>query len=129
MSRVKGRKEDTISKWLLDAAEHAEDILLSEFHVSRGRIDGLWFVYEEQRRGQKDIWKLRKAGQLFRWTCIANLVKSLKTEEKSGLNTQQGVNPIFISPLCYRGESAGAMRTSFLLHHPIFLLPRQHQHH
>jgi transposase-like protein len=45
VSRVKGHKEDTVSVWLRDAAEHAEaieDILLSEFHVSRGQIDGLW---------------------------------------------------------------------------------------
>ena len=45
VSRVKGHKEDTVSAWLRDAAEHSEaieDILLSEFHVSRGQIDGLW---------------------------------------------------------------------------------------
>ena len=45
VSRVKGHKEDTVSVWLRDAAEHAEaieDILLSEFNVSRGQIDGLW---------------------------------------------------------------------------------------
>ena len=45
VSRVKGHKEDTVSEWLRDAAQHAEaveDILLSEFQVSRGQIDGLW---------------------------------------------------------------------------------------
>ena len=44
VGRVKGHKEDTVSAWLRDAAEHSEaveDILLSEFHVGRGRIDGL----------------------------------------------------------------------------------------
>ena len=43
VGRVKGHKEDTISAWIRDAAEHAEsveDILLSEFRISRGRIDG-----------------------------------------------------------------------------------------
>ena len=45
VSRVKGHKEDTISAWLRDAAQHAEaveDILLSKFQISRGQIDGLW---------------------------------------------------------------------------------------
>ena len=45
VSRVTGHKEDTVSAWLRDAAEHAEaveDILLSEFRISRGQIDGLW---------------------------------------------------------------------------------------
>lgn len=45
VGRVKGHKEDTVSAWLRDAAEHAEaveDILLSEFRISRGQIDGLW---------------------------------------------------------------------------------------
>ena len=44
VGRVKGHKEDTVSAWIRDAAEHAEaveDILLSEFRISRGRIDGL----------------------------------------------------------------------------------------
>ena len=45
VSRIKGHKEDTVSAWLRDAAEHAEaveDILLSEFRITRGQIDGLW---------------------------------------------------------------------------------------
>lgn len=45
VSRVKGHKEDTVSAWLRDAAQHVEaveDILLSKFQVSRGQIDGLW---------------------------------------------------------------------------------------
>lgn len=45
VSRVKGHKEDTVSAWLRDAAEHAEqveDILLSGFRITRGQIDGLW---------------------------------------------------------------------------------------
>ena len=43
VGRVKGLKEDTISAWIRDTAEDAEsvgDILLSEFRISRGRIDG-----------------------------------------------------------------------------------------
>ena len=44
VGRVKGHKEDTVSAWLRDAARHAEaveDILLSEFRITRGQIDGL----------------------------------------------------------------------------------------
>jgi transposase-like protein len=43
--RIKGHKEETVSGWIQDAAEHAqviEDILMSEFQVTRGQIDGLW---------------------------------------------------------------------------------------
>ncbi len=46
VSRIKkGHKEDTVSDWLRDAAEHAEaveNILMSEFRITRGQIDGLW---------------------------------------------------------------------------------------
>lgn len=45
VSRIKGHKEDTVSAWLRDAAEHAEaveDILFSGFRITRGQIDGLW---------------------------------------------------------------------------------------
>lgn len=43
--RIKGHKEDTVSDWIRDAAEHAEaveDILMSEFRIKRGQLDGLW---------------------------------------------------------------------------------------
>ena len=43
--RIKGHKEETVSGWIRDAAEHAqviEDILMSEFQVTRGQVDGLW---------------------------------------------------------------------------------------
>ena len=45
VSRIKWHKEDTVSAWLRDAAEHTEqveDILMSEFRITRGQIDGLW---------------------------------------------------------------------------------------
>ena len=45
LSRVKGHKEDTISKWLKEAAHHAEaieDVLMSEFRIGRGQLDALW---------------------------------------------------------------------------------------
>ncbi len=43
--RIKGHKEDTVSNWIRDAAEHAEaveEILMSEFRIKRGQLDGLW---------------------------------------------------------------------------------------
>ena len=45
VSRVKGFKEDTISDWLQAAGNHVEaveTILLADFHVERGQLDGLW---------------------------------------------------------------------------------------
>ena len=45
VSRITGHKEDTISEWVRDAAEHSEtveNILMSEFHITRGQLDGLW---------------------------------------------------------------------------------------
>lgn len=45
VSRVKGFKEDTISDWLQEAGNHVEEveaILLTDFHVERGQLDGLW---------------------------------------------------------------------------------------
>jgi transposase-like protein len=45
VSRIKGHKEDTVSAWIRDAAEHAEAVentLMSEFRITRGQIDGLW---------------------------------------------------------------------------------------
>ena len=45
ITRVKGHKEDTIISWLREAKEHAEEIeevLLSEYKLERGQIDGLW---------------------------------------------------------------------------------------
>lgn len=45
LARVKGHKEDTIIDWIREAGKHAEKIevvLLSEYRLSRGQIDGLW---------------------------------------------------------------------------------------
>lgn len=45
VSRVKGFKEDTISDWLQEAGNHMEEveaILLADFKVERGQLDGLW---------------------------------------------------------------------------------------
>jgi hypothetical protein len=45
LTRVKGHKEDTILKWLREAAQHTaklEDVLMKEYRVKRGQLDGLW---------------------------------------------------------------------------------------
>lgn len=45
LTRVKGHKEDTILRWLREAAQHAEaleDVLMKEYRVKRGQLDGLW---------------------------------------------------------------------------------------
>ena len=45
LARVKGHKEDTILEWLQEAAEHAEAVeavLLADYQITRGQLDGLW---------------------------------------------------------------------------------------
>jgi transposase-like protein len=54
LSRVKGIKEDTILSWLREAAQHTDavnEILLKDFKVKRGQLDGLWLFI--QNKGQK----------------------------------------------------------------------------
>ncbi len=56
ITRVKGIKEDTILRWLREAAQHAEEldqVLLKDFRLKRAQIDGLWtFV---QNKGEKKL--------------------------------------------------------------------------
>ena len=43
--RTGGHKEDTIGDWIRAAGKHAEaveEVLLSDYQLSRGQIDGLW---------------------------------------------------------------------------------------
>jgi transposase-like protein len=45
LARTKGHKEDTIIGWIREAGQHAEaieEVLLSEYQLTRGQIDGLW---------------------------------------------------------------------------------------
>jgi transposase-like protein len=45
LTRVKGHKEDTILAWLKAAGDHAEAVeavLLADYRLARGQIDGLW---------------------------------------------------------------------------------------
>jgi transposase-like protein len=54
LTRVKVIKEDTILRWLREAAQHTDElneILMHDFHLKRAQIDGLWsFV---QNKGEK----------------------------------------------------------------------------
>ena len=63
VARVKGHKEDTILKWLREAARHAEqieDVLMAEFKVKRGQIDALW-AYVRNKGGKKTIPRPKRA--------------------------------------------------------------------
>ena len=45
LTRVKGIKEDTILSWLREAAQQAEaveEILMKNYRIKRGQLDGLW---------------------------------------------------------------------------------------
>ena len=45
LSRAKGYKEETIRNWLRQAARHSEqveEVLMSEYEIERGQLDGLW---------------------------------------------------------------------------------------
>lgn len=54
ISRAKGIKEDTILSFLREAAQHAEQvegILLNDYRIGRGEIDGLWtYVGRKQEK-------------------------------------------------------------------------------
>jgi hypothetical protein len=55
LSRVKGFKEDTILSWLRQAKAHLEaieDILLKDYHVTRGQLDAMW-GYVGNKGGKK----------------------------------------------------------------------------
>jgi transposase-like protein len=56
LSRVKGFKEDTILRWLREAAEHVEqveEVLMAEFQVKRGQLDALWAYV--RNKGEKKL--------------------------------------------------------------------------
>jgi transposase-like protein len=43
--RTSGHKQDTISDWIREAGKHAEaieEVLLKDYQLERGQIDGLW---------------------------------------------------------------------------------------
>lgn len=51
VARVKGHKKDTIIDWIRQAGEHAEaieEVLLADYQIERGQLDGLWaYVYNK----------------------------------------------------------------------------------
>jgi transposase-like protein len=56
LTRVKGIKEDTILKWLREAAQHSEaleDVLMKDYQVKRGQLDGLWAYVG--KKGEKKL--------------------------------------------------------------------------
>jgi transposase-like protein len=45
LARTQGHKEDTIIAWVREAGNHAEaieEVLLADYQLTRGQIDGLW---------------------------------------------------------------------------------------
>jgi len=61
--RVKGHKEETIMAWIRDAAEHAEaieEVLLADYQLERGQLDGLW-AYVGNKGEKRTIRKPTKA--------------------------------------------------------------------
>ena len=51
-----GIKEDTILRWLREAAQHAEqveDVLMEQFHLKRAQVDGLWSYV--RNKGEKKL--------------------------------------------------------------------------
>jgi transposase-like protein len=55
LSRAKGFKEDTILRWLREAARHSEAVeeaLLADYEVSKAQVDGLWaYVGNKGQKG------------------------------------------------------------------------------
>ena len=58
LTRVKGYKEDTILSWMREASQHSakiDEILLKDFRVKRGQLDGLWAYV--RNKGEKKIFR------------------------------------------------------------------------
>ena len=55
VARVKGVKEDTVSSWLREAANHVEEIeevLLKDYNVDKAQMDSLWtYVGNKGKKG------------------------------------------------------------------------------
>jgi hypothetical protein len=55
LSRAKGFKEDTILRWLREAARHSEaveEVLLGDYRLSKAQVDGLWaYVGNKGQKG------------------------------------------------------------------------------
>ena len=67
LSRAKGFKEDTILRWLREAARHAEaveDVLLADYELSKAQVDGLWtYVGNKGQKGATQrAWTAESSG-------------------------------------------------------------------
>jgi transposase-like protein len=55
LSRAKGFKEDTILRWLREAARHSEaveELLMADHELSKAQVDGLWtYVGHKGKKG------------------------------------------------------------------------------
>lgn len=63
LARVKGHKEETIIDWIRAAAQHAEaieEVLMAEYQITRGQLDGLW-AYVRNKGKKKTTPKPMKA--------------------------------------------------------------------
>ncbi len=66
IARVKGHKEDTILSWIREAKEHAEaieEVLLTDYKLERGQIDGLWSYVGN--KGEKKVTRKQNAKANF----------------------------------------------------------------
>jgi transposase-like protein len=64
LSRAKGFKEDTILRWLREAARHAEaveEVLLEDYELSKAQVDGMWTYVGN--KGQKGATKRRRIAE------------------------------------------------------------------
>ncbi len=72
LARSKGHKEDTIIDWIREAGKHAEvieEVLLANYKLSRGQIDGLW-SYVGNKGQKKSYPETEQSGQFWRSTMI-----------------------------------------------------------
>lgn len=66
LARVKGHKEDTILKWLREAAQHVgqiEALLLANYQLERGQLDAMWSYVGN--KGEKKTIRKRKRTDSF----------------------------------------------------------------
>ncbi len=69
LARVKGHKEDTILRWLCEAARHAaqvEEVLMAEFQVQCAQLDALWTYVGH--KGEKKRPEIADRGTFWRAT-------------------------------------------------------------
>ena len=62
VARTTGHKEDTISDWIKAASKHAEaieEMLLAEYQLEEGQLDGLW-AYVGNKGGKKTMPRLKR---------------------------------------------------------------------